>query len=137
MSTSTQRTRGGHGHPDRGSINLYSSRGVPLIIDPGVGWSGYNWREYVNGTTAGFWYHASRAHSMVCFGNSTTGPDHTRWTPRGDCKPTGNCTTSLYGLRGPAWVDSTTFTDDVDWVVSSQAKPFEYNPGVSLNLKPI
>ena len=53
---------------------------------------------------------------MVSWGNSTTGPHQMQWTPRGDCKPAGNCTTSLYGVRGPAWVDSTTFTDDIHWV---------------------
>ena len=69
-----------------------------------------------NGTSNGFWYHASHAHTMVSWGNSTTGPHQMQWTPRGDCKPAGNCTTSLYGVRGPAWVDSTTFTDDIHWV---------------------
>lgn len=92
-------------------------------LDVVIGVGGYNWGKYVNGTSNGFWYHASHAHSMVTFGNSTTGPNGMQWTPRGDCKPAGNCTTSLYGLRGPAWVDSTTFTDAVHWVVSVQREP--------------
>ena len=97
-------------------ISLHS---CVVFLLAGVGWSGYNWGKYVNGSSNGFWYHASHAHSMVSWGNSTTGPYGNQWTPRGECKPAGNCTSDLYGLTGPAWVESTTFTDDVHWVVSA------------------
>eukprot|EP01043_Picozoa_sp_COSAG02_P060025 COSAG02_NODE_7760_length_2859_cov_8.272464_4_plen_95_part_00 len=42
MSTTTQRQTEGHEHPDRGSVSLYHD-GVPLVLDPGVGWCGYQW----------------------------------------------------------------------------------------------
>jgi hypothetical protein len=45
MSTTTQRQTEGHEHPDRGSISLYHD-GVPLVLDPGVGWCGYQWFSY-------------------------------------------------------------------------------------------
>jgi hypothetical protein len=35
---------------------------------------------------------------------------------QGGCRPNGNCTTHEWGLRGPAWVDTHTFTDDVAFV---------------------
>ena len=55
-----------HEHPDRGSFSLYS-HGTPLVLDPGVGWCGYNWfgtipPERANGTAFdkglqfGAWY---------------------------------------------------------------------------------
>lgn len=45
MSTTTQRQTEGHEHPDRGSISLYHD-GIPLVLDPGVGWCGYQWFNY-------------------------------------------------------------------------------------------
>ena len=45
MSTTTQRQTEGHEHPDRGSFSLYHD-GIPLVLDPGVGWCGYQWFNY-------------------------------------------------------------------------------------------
>jgi hypothetical protein len=58
LSTSTQRQLEDHEHPDRGSLSLYSG-GVPMVLDPGVGWSGYQWNKVFNGS---------------CYGASSHGP---------------------------------------------------------------
>eukprot|EP00729_Bicosta_minor_P006429 gene6429-14359_t len=104
MSTSTQRQTEGHEHPDRGSFSLYA-HGTPLVVDPGVGWCGYNWfgtipasREngtaFDKGLQFGAWYRGSQSHSMVNF--AVEGHE--------------------WGLRGAAWVDSNLFTDTLDYV---------------------
>ena len=108
MSTSTQRQTEGHEHPDRGSISLYHE-GTPIVLDPGDGWCGYNWFKAVNATfdngnrvTNGAWYRGSESHSLVSFANAT-------WIPRGGYK-------HEWGLRGPAWVDRSLFSQAVAYV---------------------
>ena len=121
VSTSTQRQTEGHEHPDRGSFSLYS-HGTPLVLDPGVGWCGYNWFGTIppsreNGTTFdkglqfGAWYRGSQAHSMVNFAaeGPTIKPENETWRPDGAYG-------HEWGMRGAAWVDNHLFTDDMDYV---------------------
>jgi hypothetical protein len=121
MTTSTQRQTEGHEHPDRGSFSLYS-RGVPLVLDPGVGWCGYNWFGTVpparsNGTAFdkglqfGAWYRGSQAHSMVNFAAEGAGikPENETWRPAGAFG-------HEWGMRGAAWVDNHVFTEALDYV---------------------
>ena len=88
LTTSTQRQTEGHEHPDRGSFSLYHG-GTPLVLDPGVGWCGYNWFGMIpsarsNGTafdknlTFGAWCnnpgrmkHAASSCSCCCFSLSS------------------------------------------------------------------
>ena len=127
MSTTTQRQTEGHEHPDRGSISLYHD-GIPLVLDPGVGWCGYEWLNYpleqasaiargANGTSfdrnlqQGAWYRGSQSHSMVNF--AAEGPDilpeNATWRPPGGFG-------HEWGLRGAAWVDSHVLSDQLDFV---------------------
>lgn len=99
MSTSTQRQTEGHEHPDRGSLNLWHD-GVPLIADPGDGWSGYQWDAFP--PNASFGPRGSESHSLVSFANST-------WHPRGAYH-------NEWGLRGPAWLVRSAFTESVAYV---------------------
>ena len=126
MATATQRNRGGHGHPDRGHINLYSPGGVPMVLDPGVGWSGcvrisylndyrirkfviplkrtlcgrrYNWLKVHNGTANGPWYRGSESHSMVTFLEYNTTADSSSWVPQ-VTKFRIDCPVIGYGLFG-------------------------------------
>ena len=101
MSTTTQRQTEGHEHPDRGSLSLYHD-GTPLVLDPGVGWCGYQWYALpleqpaavargANGTTfdrnlqQGAWYRGSQSHSMVNFApeGPSIAPENETWRPPG------------------------------------------------------
>lgn len=123
MSTATQRQTEGHEHPDRGSFSLYS-HDVPLVIDPGVGWCGYNWfgeipkdradptsTAFDQNLTFGAWYRGSQSHSMVNF--ATEGPcilpENETWRPAGAYG-------HEWGLRGAAWVDTHVFSAAMDYV---------------------
>ena len=121
LTTSTQRQTEGHEHPDRGSFSLYHG-GVPLVLDPGVGWCGYNWfgtipSQRSNGTsfdtnlTFGAWYRGSQSHSMVNF--ATEGPnikpENETWRPAGAYG-------HEWGLRGEAWVTNHVFSTVLDYV---------------------
>ena len=112
LSTSTQRQFDSHEHPDRGSMSLYGG-GAPLVVDPGVGWSGYNWGRTVNGSCYGSWYRGSQSHSMVNFaannGTKYNCSNDTEWLPVG-------ASDEEFGLRGEANVDAHLFTPDLAFV---------------------
>ena len=121
LTTSTQRQTEGHEHPDRGSFSLYHG-GTPLVLDPGVGWCGYNWFGMIpsarsNGTdfdknlTFGAWYRGSQSHSMVNFATEGPGikPENETWRPAGAYG-------HEWGLRGPAWVTNHVFSKAVDYI---------------------
>ena len=121
MSTSTQRQTEGHEHPDRGSFSLYSHE-TPIVLDPGVGWCGYNWfgtipANRANGTAFdkglqfGAWYRGSQSHSMVNFAKEGPDilPENKTWRPAGAYG-------HEWGLRGAAWVQSNLFSDALDYV---------------------
>ena len=121
VSTSTQRQTEGHEHPDRGSFSLYA-HGTPIVLDPGVGWCGYQWFATIpaaraNGTAFdkglqyGAWYRGSQAHSMVNFAVEGAGikPENETWRPAGAFG-------HEWGMRGAAWVDASLFTAALDYV---------------------
>ena len=121
MSTSTQRQTEGHEHPDRGSFSLYSHN-TPIVLDPGVGWCGYNWFGTIppsryNGTAFdkdlqfGAWYRGSQSHSMVNFAKEGPDilPEKQNWRPAGAFG-------HEWGLRGAAWVESHIFSSAMDYV---------------------
>ena len=121
MSTSTQRQTEGHEHPDRGSFSLYA-HGTPLVLDPGVGWCGYNWfgtipssrangTDFDKGMQFGAWYRGSQSHSMVNFAKEGAGikPENETWRPPGAYG-------HEWGMRGAAWVDNHVFSAAVDYV---------------------
>eukprot|EP01051_Picozoa_sp_SAG22_P001147 SAG22_NODE_42_length_25431_cov_5.091580_5_plen_945_part_00 len=120
MSTSTQRQTEGHEHPDRGSFSLYHE-GVPLVLDPGDGWCGYNWfgkspladnvSAFDSNLTFGAWYRGSQSHSMVNFAQEGPDikPENETFRPRGGYG-------HQWGLRGPAWMDTHLFSDALDFV---------------------
>jgi hypothetical protein len=121
ISTSTQRQTEGHEHPDRGSFSMYHD-GIPLVLDPGVGWCGYNWFGKIpasryNGTSFdknlkfGAWYRGSQSHSMVNF--ATEGPnikpENETWRPDGAFG-------HEWGMRGEAWLMNHIFSKSMDYV---------------------
>eukprot|EP00943_MAST-04B_sp_MAST-4B-sp1_P001448 g1448.t1 len=121
MSTSSQRQTEGHEHPDRGSFSLYSHN-TPIVLDPGVGWCGYNWfgtipPDRYNGTSFdkdlqfGAWYRGSQSHSMVNFATEGPGilPESENWRPSGAFG-------HEWGLRGAAWVENNLFAEALDYV---------------------